>query len=53
VSGAASGRLRDGTTVVDPAAEGVAPIVSWLSHYGIEMRAEQRDQRGAGRRPPE
>ncbi len=56
VSGAASGRLRDGTTVVDPAAEGVAPITAWLGHYGIEMRAEQedqRDQRGAGRRPPE
>lgn len=47
VSGAASGRLRDGTTVVDPAAEGVAPIRNWLRHHGIE------DQCGAGRRPPE
>ncbi len=47
VSGAASGRLRDGTTVVDPATEGVEPIRSWLGHHGIEI------QRGAGRRPPE
>ncbi len=47
VSGAASGRLRDGTTVVDPATEGVEPIRSWLSRHGIEV------QRGAGRRPPE
>jgi hypothetical protein len=30
VSGAASGRLRDGTTVVDPALEGLAPIIAWL-----------------------
>ncbi|HEY7045660.1 MAG TPA: hypothetical protein VH373_00465 [Jatrophihabitantaceae bacterium] len=30
VSGAASGRLRNGTTVVDPATEGVAPIRAWL-----------------------
>lgn len=49
VSGAASGRLKDGTTVVDPADEGVAPIVAWLRHHEIEVR----DQRGAGRRPPE
>ena len=47
VSGAASGRLREGTTVVDPAAEGMAPIRNWLSHHGIETQC------GAGRRPPE
>lgn len=47
VSGAASGRLRDGTTVVDPAAEGVAPIRNWLRHHGVEVQC------GAGRRPPE
>jgi hypothetical protein len=33
ISGAASGRLRDGTTVVDPALEGLAPIESWLTNY--------------------
>lgn len=33
VSGAASSRLRDGTTVVDPATEGTAAIVSWLEAY--------------------
>jgi hypothetical protein len=33
ISGAASSRLRDGTTVVDPATEGTAPIVSWLATY--------------------
>jgi hypothetical protein len=37
VSGAASGRLRGGTTVVDPAAEGVAPITAWLRHHGIAV----------------
>jgi hypothetical protein len=47
VSGAASGRLRDGTTVVDPATEGVGPIRAWLAQCGIEV------QRGAGLRPPE
>jgi hypothetical protein len=34
ISGAASVRLRDGTTVVDPATEGMAPIASWLAAYG-------------------
>ena len=34
VSGAASGRLRVGTTVVDPATEGVAPISAWLAEHG-------------------
>ncbi|MGH8859721.1 MAG: hypothetical protein ACRDVG_00540 [Jatrophihabitantaceae bacterium] len=48
VSGAPSGRLRDATTVVDPAAEGVAPIRAWLRHHGVALV-----QRGAGRRPPE
>jgi hypothetical protein len=33
VSGAASGRLRDGTLVVDPAAEGLAAIRAWLAEY--------------------
>lgn len=37
VSGAASGRLRDGTTVVDPAAEGVDPIRAWLRHHGVTL----------------
>jgi hypothetical protein len=31
VSGAASGRLREGTTVVDPATDGIDPIRSWLA----------------------
>ena len=53
VSGAASARLRDVTTVVDPATDGVAPIVAWLGHHGIEIATEQQAQRGAGRRPPE
>jgi hypothetical protein len=34
VSGAASGRLRVGTTVVDPATDGVAPISTWLAAHG-------------------
>lgn len=33
VSGAASGRLREGTMVVDPATEGTAPIEAWLRAY--------------------
>jgi hypothetical protein len=33
VSGAASGRLRDGTTVVDPATDGLMPIRAWLSAH--------------------
>jgi hypothetical protein len=33
VSGAASGRLRSGTTVVDPATEGVGPIKAWLAAH--------------------
>jgi hypothetical protein len=33
VSGAASGRLRDGTLVVDPVADGLAPIRAWLAAY--------------------
>jgi hypothetical protein len=35
VSGAPSGRLRDHALVVDPAAEGTAPIASWLQAHGI------------------
>jgi hypothetical protein len=33
ISGAASGRLRDGTTVVDPAVEGTAPVSAWLAAW--------------------
>ncbi len=33
VSGAASTRLREGTTVVDPAADGVATIEHWLAAH--------------------
>jgi hypothetical protein len=33
VSGAASGRLRDGTTVLDPAVDGLGPIRAWLATY--------------------
>jgi hypothetical protein len=33
ISGAASARLRDGTTVVDPALDGLAPVAAWLSAY--------------------
>lgn len=35
VSGAPSGRLRHGTTVVDPATEGTAPITAWLHGQGL------------------
>jgi hypothetical protein len=30
LSGAASGRLREAATVVDPAVEGIAPVAAWL-----------------------
>lgn len=33
ISGAASGRLREGTTVVDPAMEGLAPVAAWLATW--------------------
>jgi hypothetical protein len=33
VSGAASTRLRDGTTVLDPATDGVAAIERWLTEH--------------------
>lgn len=33
ISGAASGRLRDGTTVVDPAVDGLPRVAAWLSAY--------------------
>jgi hypothetical protein len=33
ISGAASGRLREGTTVVDPAMEGLAPVAAWLAAW--------------------
>jgi hypothetical protein len=35
VSGAASGRLREHSIVVDPATEGVTPIATWLAAHGI------------------
>lgn len=31
ISGAASARLREGTTVVDPALDGLAPVAAWLA----------------------
>jgi hypothetical protein len=34
VSGAASGRLRDSATVVDPAIEGIEPVRQWLAATG-------------------
>jgi hypothetical protein len=34
ISGAPSGRLRDGTTVLDPATDGLTPIQDWLRRYG-------------------
>ncbi|MEP6599137.1 MAG: hypothetical protein ABJB98_06770 [Actinomycetota bacterium] len=37
VSSAPSGRLRDGTTVVDPAIDGVGPIQDWMSAWGVEL----------------
>ena len=33
ISGAASARLRDGTSVVDPAVDGLAPVEAWLDTY--------------------
>lgn len=33
VSGAASTRLREGTTIVDPATDGVGAIEQWLATY--------------------
>jgi hypothetical protein len=41
VSGAASARLRNGTTVLDPATEGTAPISSWLTAHGTRARPER------------
>jgi hypothetical protein len=35
VSGAASNRLRDGTLVVDPAAEGTSRIRAWVTTYAL------------------
>jgi hypothetical protein len=35
ISGAASGRLRNGTTVLDPATDGLAPITAWLTTHGV------------------
>lgn len=39
ISGAASGRLRDGTTVIDPATEGLTPIRAWLRANEVELDA--------------
>jgi hypothetical protein len=36
ISGAASNRLRDHTLVVDPAAEGLARIRSWVATYAAD-----------------
>ena len=38
VSSAASGRLRDGATVIDPATEGDRPIRAWLRAVGVRLR---------------
>ena len=35
ISGAASARLRDGTTVVDPALDGLAPVEAWLAQVCV------------------
>jgi hypothetical protein len=35
ISGAASARLRDGTTVVDPALDGLAPVRAWLAQVCV------------------
>lgn len=37
VSGSPSGRLRDGTTVVDPALDGLEPIRDWLRSCDITL----------------
>ena len=47
ISGAPSSRLRDGTTVIDPAMEGGQAILRWLAASGVRLA-----QREAGRRPP-
>jgi hypothetical protein len=39
VSGAASGRLRDSATVIDPALDGVDPIRQWLAATGVSGEA--------------
>jgi hypothetical protein len=36
VSGAASGRLHDGASVVDPATDGLEPIRAWLAANGAD-----------------
>ena len=38
VSGAASNRLRDGTTVLDPAVDGLEPIRAWLAAFASGSR---------------
>ena len=35
VSAAPSGRLRDVGTVLDPAVDGIAPLMSWLAAVGV------------------
>ncbi len=37
VSGAASGRLRDATTVLDPLTDGVRPVRAWLRANGVAL----------------
>jgi hypothetical protein len=53
VSGAPSGRLRDGTTVLDPAVDGIEAITAWLRTNGVTLVASA-DQRSGERRdrPP-
>jgi hypothetical protein len=38
LSGAPSGRLRAVATVVDPAVDGLEPIIAWLREHGIRLR---------------
>ena len=40
ISGAASGRLRDGTTVVDPALDGIEPVRAWLAAHADQIHGE-------------
>ena len=39
ISGAASVRLRDQASVLDPAADGLAPLSEWLRAHGVTLAA--------------
>jgi len=51
ISGAASGRLRDTATVVDPATEGVEPIRLWLTANRVAL-SDGATAGSGGRAPP-